>query len=164
MLGPWTLEPFVADDGSVAFGRFMSDLSEGAIDALDLALELVLTVRGIDLVNTEWLKPLGGGLHEFRVTPTYDEVMAPYRSHLSPERLERRRLLEQAYDVAVQVIDLRLAHGLTQGQLAERCGVDQGDISRIERGATNPTARTLQRIAGALDADVRLVARSSAPG
>lgn len=98
------------------------------------------------------------------MTPTYDEVMAPFRSHLSPERLERRRLLEQAYDVAVQVIDLRLAHGLTQGQLAERCGVDQGDISRIERGATNPTARTLQRIAEALDADVRLVARSSAPG
>ena len=39
--------------------------------------------------------------------------------------------------------------------------MDQGDISRIERGATNPTARTLQRIAEALDADLRLVARAS---
>ena len=44
---------------------------------------------------------------------------------------------------------------------AERCGIDQGDISRIERGATSPTARTLQRIAEVLHADVRLVARAS---
>lgn len=50
--------------------------------------------------------------------------------------------------------------GLTQADLAERCGMDQGDISRIERGATSPTARTLQRIADAVDADVRLVARA----
>jgi len=46
-------------------------------------------------------------------------------------------------------------------QPAERCGIDRGDISRIERGSTSPTARTLQRIEKALDADVRLVARAS---
>ncbi len=61
----------------------------------------------------------------------------------------------------MQVVDLRERHGLTQGQLAERCGVNQADISRIERGSTSPTARTLQRIADALDADIRLVARAS---
>ncbi|WP_428115247.1 helix-turn-helix domain-containing protein [Candidatus Poriferisodalis sp.] len=52
-------------------------------------------------------------------------------------------------------------HDLTQAELAERCGIDQADISRIERGATSPTARTLQRTAAALDADVRVVARAS---
>ncbi len=51
-----------------------------------------------------------------------------------------------AYEIAVQVIDLRQKHGLTQAQLAERCGVDQADISRIERGSSSQT-RTLQRIA-----------------
>ncbi len=61
----------------------------------------------------------------------------------------------------MQVVELREKHGLTQAQLAERCGIDQGDISRIERGATSPTARTLQRIAEALDAEVRLVSRGS---
>ncbi len=70
-------------------------------------------------------------------------------------------VFEQAYDIAVQIIELRERHGLTQAELAERCGVDQGDISRIERGSTSPTARTLQRIAEALDADVRLVDRAS---
>ena len=65
----------------------------------------------------------------------------------------------RAYDLAVQVIALRQSHGLTQAELAERCGIDQADISRIECGSTSPTARTLQRIADALDADLRLVSR-----
>ena len=92
---------------------------------------------------------------------TYDEVSADRRARLSPGAREQRKVLEQAYDVALQVIELREKHGLTQAQLAERCGVDQGDISRIERGATSPTARTLQRIADVLNADVRLVDRAS---
>ena len=47
--------------------------------------------------------------------------------------------------------------GLTQAELAERCGIDQGDVSRIERGSVNPTARTLQRLADALDAKLQFV-------
>jgi transcriptional regulator with XRE-family HTH domain len=58
-------------------------------------------------------------------------------------------------------MELREKHGLTQAELAERGGIDQADISRIERGPTSPTARTLQRIADALGADVRLVERAS---
>jgi transcriptional regulator with XRE-family HTH domain len=54
---------------------------------------------------------------------------------------------------------LREKHGLSQAELAARCGVDQGHISRIERGATSPTARTLQPDRWALDADVRLITR-----
>ncbi|MPZ79262.1 MAG: helix-turn-helix domain-containing protein [Actinophytocola sp.] len=92
---------------------------------------------------------------------SYDEVTAERRARLSPEARQQRALFEQAYDVAVQVIELRERHGLTQAELAERCGMDQGDISRIERGSTSPTARTLQRIAHALAADVRLVERAT---
>ncbi|MEI6725665.1 MAG: helix-turn-helix transcriptional regulator [Actinomycetes bacterium] len=95
------------------------------------------------------------------MTRSYQEIMAERRARLAPQAAAQRDTFEQAYGIAVQVIDLREKHGLTQAQLAERCGVDQGDISRIERGSTSPTARTLQRIAEALDADVRLVARAS---
>jgi transcriptional regulator with XRE-family HTH domain len=70
-------------------------------------------------------------------------------------------VFEQAYDIALQVIELREKQGLTQAELAARCGMDQADISRIERGSTSPTTRTLQRIANALAADVRLVERAS---
>lgn len=92
---------------------------------------------------------------------SYDQVMAPRRERQTPADAARRAVFEQAYDIAMQIIELRERHGLTQAELAERCGIDQGDISRIERGATNPTTRTLQRIAAALDADVRLIARAS---
>jgi DNA-binding XRE family transcriptional regulator len=91
---------------------------------------------------------------------SYSDVSAGRRGRLSPGGKEQRKVFEQAYDVALQVIELREKHGLTQAELAERCGIDQGDISRIERGATSPTARTLQRIAEALNADVRLVDRA----
>jgi ribosome-binding protein aMBF1 (putative translation factor) len=90
---------------------------------------------------------------------SYDDVTAARRERLSPDSKAHREIFEQAYDIALQIIELREQHGLTQAELAERCGMDQGDISRIERGSTSPTARTLQRIAEALDSDVRLVGR-----
>jgi DNA-binding XRE family transcriptional regulator len=92
---------------------------------------------------------------------SYDDIMTDRRARLAPDSAAQKEVFEKAYDIALQVSGLRQKHGLTQAQLAVRCGVDQGDISRIERGSTSPTARTLQRIAEALDADVRLVARAS---
>lgn len=91
---------------------------------------------------------------------SYRDIATDRQARVSPEAQNDRAVFEQAYDVAMQLVELREKHGLTQAQLAERSGVDQGDISRIERGTTSPTARTLQRIADALEADVRLVARS----
>ncbi len=92
---------------------------------------------------------------------SYKDVTADRRARLSPDAKADRKVFERAYDLAMQVIELREQHGLTQAELADRCGMDQGDVSRIERGSTSPTARTLQRIAEALDADVRLVGRAS---
>jgi transcriptional regulator with XRE-family HTH domain len=42
-------------------------------------------------------------------------------------------------------------------QLAERSGIDQAEISRIERGQANPTTATLGALTGALGLDVQLV-------
>lgn len=91
---------------------------------------------------------------------SYEELSRTRRARLSPEARQELEVFEQAYDIAAQVMKLREQNGLTQAELAERCGMDQADISRIERGSTSPTARTLQRIADALDADVRIVARA----
>jgi DNA-binding XRE family transcriptional regulator len=95
------------------------------------------------------------------MTNSYDDIMARRLGQLSPETAAQQKAFQQAYDVAVQVIGLREKHSLTQAQLAERCGVDQADISRIERGSTSPTVKTLQRIADALEADVQLVSRTA---
>jgi transcriptional regulator with XRE-family HTH domain len=45
---------------------------------------------------------------------------------------------------------LRLERSLTIAQLAAKAGVSSGMISQIERGTTNPSIRTLQRLRAAL--------------
>ena len=44
----------------------------------------------------------------------------------------------------------RAAEGISQKQLAALSGMDQSDISKIERGVANPSVETLERIAKAL--------------
>lgn len=57
-----------------------------------------------------------------------------------------------------QIRDLRIARGWTQQELAERAGLTQVTISKLETSTQGyPTMQTLKRIASALD--VALVAR-----
>lgn len=50
--------------------------------------------------------------------------------------------------------EVRLARGLTQGDLAQRCGTSVAAISHIERGTKVPTLTTLVRLADALECRV----------
>jgi transcriptional regulator with XRE-family HTH domain len=56
----------------------------------------------------------------------------------------------------------RLAVGFTQKELASASGIDQADISRIERGESNPTTETLDALARPLGVTLELVAETSA--
>jgi ribosome-binding protein aMBF1 (putative translation factor) len=91
----------------------------------------------------------------------YEDVAALRRAKLSPKGRRQLRQFEQAATLAAQVMEFRTKNGLTQGELADRSGVSQADISRIERGSANPTEKTLCKIADALDADLCLVPRHS---
>ncbi len=93
------------------------------------------------------------------MTRSYDDASAGRRARLTPSARRQSEVFAGAYDMAVQFIELRERRGMTQAELAAATGLDQADISRIERGAANPTERTLLRIADALDADLRLVER-----
>jgi DNA-binding XRE family transcriptional regulator len=53
--------------------------------------------------------------------------------------------------ISLRIRDAREKVGLTQTQLAERAGLPQSHISRLERGEHSPTAKTLEKIALALD-------------
>ena len=70
----WDLEVFVSDAGQAPFSAFLDGLDDFKFVALDTALRLVLTTRGLELMNTEWLKALGQGLHVFRVRHTAEEI------------------------------------------------------------------------------------------
>jgi DNA-binding XRE family transcriptional regulator len=70
-----------------------------------------------------------------------------------PEALEQLRSFDSRFHVAGQLLALRRRRGITQRELSELSGVQQADISRIERGETQPTTVTARRLADALGAD-----------
>lgn len=72
--GTWAVEVFETDDGSMPFERFARSLSDFKFAALDMAIKHVLADRGLDLAGTNWLRPLGKGLHEFRVRHDADDM------------------------------------------------------------------------------------------
>ncbi len=49
--------------------------------------------------------------------------------------------------LAARLTEARNRIGITQKQLAEKTGIYQADISKIERGLSNPSISTLQRLA-----------------
>ena len=64
-----------------------------------------------------------------------------------PEFREAWEADEAEYQMRCAIIEARIETGMTQQQLAEATGMNQRSISRIEMGNTNPTVRTLGRIA-----------------
>jgi len=46
---------------------------------------------------------------------------------------------------------IRLAKGLTQKQLADKCGINDANLRKYENGKQNPKIETLKKIAKALD-------------
>lgn len=55
------------------------------------------------------------------------------------------------WDVIRTVVEARLAKNLTQKELAERTGINQADISKLENGTRNPSINLLKRIADGMD-------------
>lgn len=138
MAGEWTLEPFEADDGTVPFGRFIDGLSDFKFVALDTAIDRVLSVRGIDLARTEWLKALGEGLHEFRVRHDADEVARMFGGDAPDMDGEPEKVLLRVFvHFHGQKIVLLLG-GLRQGQRSQAAS----PTARDRRGT--PAARPVQ--------------------
>ena len=53
-------------------------------------------------------------------------------------------------EISAQLIDARNKSGITQNELAQKTGLTQALISRIESGKSHPTIDTLKRIADGL--------------
>lgn len=73
-----------------------------------------------------------------------------------PERRERVKRIEEAYDALLNLADLREARGVTQAQLADMLGVSQPAVSKIEHG--NVSFSTLVRYVQALGGHLELKA------
>lgn len=73
------------------------------------------------------------------------------------EGITLRRAKPAPYsDLGEKIISLRARRDMSQKELSEKTGIDQSDISRIERGMANISLKTLNRIAEALDAETEI--------
>lgn len=59
-------------------------------------------------------------------------------------------------EIAYQILQLRKKAGISQTQLAKKLGTTQSNVARIETGQQNVTTGTLQKIAVALDREVKI--------
>ena len=73
-----------------------------------------------------------------------------YIATFSPEERQEYSAAETALDLASLLYHIRHTHGLTQHRAAERTGLKQQAISRLEQAASNMQLGTLQRYLGAL--------------
>ena len=97
---------------------------------------------------------------------TSGKLLSPYGIIWNDDLdLETETVYEEGHTVREEKIDTfimvgnavaaaRAKKGYSQKELAEATGIDQSDLSKIERGIANPSVNTLKRIATALDAEL----------
>lgn len=69
----------------------------------------------------------------------------------NPEFVKEYEAIQPEMDIIRALIDARTSQNLTQKELAERTGINQADISKLENGTRNPSVRLLQRLAAGMD-------------
>lgn len=64
--------------------------------------------------------------------------------------------IQPEMDVIRAMVDARISQNLTQKELAERTGINQADISKLENGTRNPSLKLLKRLAEGMDMTLKL--------
>jgi ribosome-binding protein aMBF1 (putative translation factor) len=88
-----------------------------------------------------------------KTKPNFDDFWRELEAEAQAEGPEAVAELEQLghrFRLGGELTVLRARAGLTQDDLAAKSKVDQAEISRIERGASNPTIDTLDKLGDAL--------------
>lgn len=90
--------------------------------------------------------------------------MSDFRKHLDASLSDsafRREWEDQAQEreVSRRIVEARMQEGLSQQDLARRCGMQPANLSRLENGNGNPSVATLEKIAHGLGRklDIRFV-------
>ncbi len=88
-------------------------------------------------------------------TQPYNEI-DDYIATFSDEERHEYVAAETALDLACILYQIRQEQGLTQRKAAERAGLKQQAISRLEKAASNIQLGTLQRYLGALGYSIEI--------
>jgi predicted transcriptional regulator len=87
----------------------------------------------------------------------YDDFDRLLEEHMKDLEFKKEyEALETEFNIIQAIIDARKANNLTQKQLAERTGIDQADISKLETGNSNPTLQLLERLAEGMNMVLKL--------
>ena len=78
------------------------------------------------------------------------------RKLLNPDFRAAYEAEDKRIELVLQIIKLRQQRGLTQADLAKAIGTRQANVSRLERFDANLTLGTLEKVARALGARLRI--------
>ena len=81
-------------------------------------------------------KHIGSNFDDFLENQLQDEEFRKEYESMQPE-----------FDVIRAMVAARTSQNLTQKELAERTGIHQADISKLENGTRNPSLNLLKRLA-----------------
>lgn len=94
--------------------------------------------------------------------PLLNELMQETLALASPEQRANAEALQKTLKLTAQKMNFiwaikqaRKSAGLSQRALARITGIQQHDLSRLEKGETNPTFETQQKLFEALGIEVR---------
>ena len=76
---------------------------------------------------------------------TFDDMLA---KQLQNEDFRKEyEAIQPEMNVIRAIVEARTSQNLTQKELAERTGINQADISKLENGTRNPSVNLLKRLA-----------------
>lgn len=64
--------------------------------------------------------------------------------------------IQPEMDIIRAIVDARTSQDLTQAEVAQRTGINQADISKLENGSRNPSIALLKRLADGLDMSLKI--------
>jgi len=73
-----------------------------------------------------------------------------------PELYKEYKALKSEYEITKQIIKVRNELNLTQKELADRIGIKQSNISRLESGNYNPSLDFLKKVAQGLGKELHI--------
>jgi DNA-binding XRE family transcriptional regulator len=65
--------------------------------------------------------------------------------------------LEPEFQLASSLIQARIDKHMTQAEVAEKAGISQVMVARLESGSSNPTVSTVNKVARVLGKEFKLV-------
>jgi DNA-binding XRE family transcriptional regulator len=91
------------------------------------------------------------------VGESFDDYLATVEAGLDENGRRLLAAFRGRYSLASQLLSLRKEAGLSQTQVAERAGVHQSTITRVERGYSNFSQGTLEKIGAVFNARLAFV-------